>query len=83
MQQRLPQLPLQHLQFSAQGAWLKLEGGNIEVHGPGAMEFRASAKELTGPQGSSSSTVMSIGQMKGCAQASQDASQTLSGYQIL
>lgn len=73
----------QHVQFSAQGAWLKLEGGNIEVHGPGAMEFRASAKELTGPQGSSSSTVMSIGQMKGCAQASQDASQTLSGYQIL
>jgi len=40
----------QHVQFSAQGAWLKLEGGNIEVHGPGAMEFRASAKELTGPQ---------------------------------
>jgi uncharacterized protein (DUF2345 family) len=39
----------QHVMFTAQGAWMKLEGGNIEIHGPGAMEFKASAKELTGP----------------------------------
>ncbi|OWY30649.1 type VI secretion system Vgr family protein [Herbaspirillum robiniae] len=45
----------QHVQLTAQGAWIKLEGGNIEVHGPGAMEFKASAKELTGPQSSSTS----------------------------
>lgn len=39
----------QHVMFTAQGAWMKLEGGNIEIHGPGSMEFKASAKELTGP----------------------------------
>lgn len=39
----------QHVMFTAQGAWMKLQGGNIEIHGPGAMEFKASAKELTGP----------------------------------
>jgi type VI secretion system secreted protein VgrG len=35
--------------FTAQGAHLKLEGGNIELHGPGKIEFKASLKELTGP----------------------------------
>lgn len=39
----------EHVMLTAQGAWLKLEGGNIEVHGPGTMSFKASMKELTGP----------------------------------
>jgi uncharacterized protein (DUF2345 family) len=43
----------QHVLLTAQGAWLKLEGGNIEVHGPGVMSFKASSKELTGPKGAS------------------------------
>ncbi|QJQ02217.1 type VI secretion system tip protein VgrG [Herbaspirillum rubrisubalbicans Os34] len=73
----------QHVQFSAQGAWIKLEGGNIEVHGPGAMEFRGSMKELTGPQGSSSGLAMGTGEIKGCAQASKDASAALAGTQTL
>ena len=38
-----------HVLLTAQGASLKLSGGNIEVHGPGTMSFRASMKELTGP----------------------------------
>jgi type VI secretion system VgrG family protein len=38
-----------HVLLTAQGAYLKLEGGNIEVHGPGTMTFKASMKELTGP----------------------------------
>jgi type VI secretion system secreted protein VgrG len=38
-----------HVLMTAQGAYLKLEGGNIEIHGPGKMEFRASMKELAGP----------------------------------
>lgn len=45
----------QRVQLTSQGAWIKLEGGNIEVHGPGAMEFKASAKELTGPASSTTS----------------------------
>ena len=39
----------QHVMLTAQGASLKLEGGNIMIHGPGAMTFKASLKELTGP----------------------------------
>ena len=42
-----------HVLMTAQGAWIKLEGGNIEVHGPGKMEFKASMKNLTGPQSAS------------------------------
>ncbi|GAB3375745.1 type VI secretion system Vgr family protein [Massilia agri] len=38
--------------LTAQGAYLKLTGGNIEVHGPGKMAFRAGMKELTGPRSS-------------------------------
>jgi type VI secretion system secreted protein VgrG len=38
-----------HVMLTAQGAYLKLEGGNIMIHGPGTMEFKASMKELAGP----------------------------------
>jgi type VI secretion system secreted protein VgrG len=39
----------QHVLLTAQGAYLKLEGGNIMLHGPGRIEFKASMKELAGP----------------------------------
>src|SRR5471032_1289411 len=39
----------EHVMLTAQGAYLKLEGGNIMIHGPGTMTFKASMKELTGP----------------------------------
>jgi type VI secretion system secreted protein VgrG len=39
----------EHVMLTAQGAYLKLEGGNIMIHGPGKMEFKASMKELSGP----------------------------------
>ena len=39
----------QHVMFNAQGAHLKLEGGNIELYGPGKIDFKASMKELAGP----------------------------------
>nr|WP_314539329.1 type VI secretion system tip protein TssI/VgrG [uncultured Massilia sp.] len=39
-----------HVLLTAQGAYIKLEGGNIEVHGPGTMAFKASVKEFTGPR---------------------------------
>ena len=40
----------EHVLLTAQGAFLKLEGGNIMLHGPGKIEFKASMKELAGPQ---------------------------------
>ncbi|GJI96540.1 hypothetical protein RugamoR57_32580 [Duganella caerulea] len=39
----------EHVMLTAQGAYLKLEGGNIMIHGPGTMTFKASMKEMTGP----------------------------------
>lgn len=38
-----------HLLLTAQGACLKLEGGNILLHAPGKVDFKASKKELAGP----------------------------------
>ncbi|GGY82470.1 type VI secretion system Vgr family protein [Pseudoduganella plicata] len=38
-----------HVMLTAQGAYIKLEGGNIMIHGPGTMSFKASSKELGGP----------------------------------
>jgi type VI secretion system VgrG family protein len=38
-----------HVLLTAQGACLKLEGGNIMLHAPGKVDFKASKKELTGP----------------------------------
>ncbi len=40
--------PSKHLLLTAQGAYLKLEGGNIELGAPGVVEFKASRKEWTG-----------------------------------
>ena len=42
----------QHVLMTAQGAYLKLEGGNIMLHGPGKIEFKATMKELAGPESS-------------------------------
>ena len=41
--------PKKHVLLTAQGAYIKLEGGNIEVHAPGKVDFKASKKELAGP----------------------------------
>ena len=39
----------ENVMMTAQGAFLKIEGGNIMLHGPGKIEFKASKKELGGP----------------------------------
>ena len=41
-----------HVLMTAQGAYLKLEGGNIMLHGPGKILFKATMKELAGPASS-------------------------------
>ncbi|GGB96112.1 type VI secretion system Vgr family protein [Pseudoduganella buxea] len=43
----------EHVMLTAQGAYLKLEGGDIMIHGPGTMTFKASMKELGGPASAS------------------------------
>ncbi|MGY0611393.1 type VI secretion system Vgr family protein [Luteimonas sp. A501] len=39
-----------HVLLTAQGAYLKLEGGDIELGAPGTIEFKATKKELLGPE---------------------------------
>jgi type VI secretion system VgrG family protein len=73
----------EYVMLTAQGASLKLEGGNIMIHGPGAMTFKASMKELTGPASSSATQELPKGEVKGCEQASKDASATQAGVQVL
>ena len=59
--------PKKHVLLTAQGAYIKLEGGNIEVHAPGKVDFKASAKELAGPQnGTSEKTMPKPGDLKLC-----------------
>lgn len=38
-----------HVLLTAQGACLKLEEGNIMLHAPGKVDFKATMKEITGP----------------------------------
>lgn len=64
----------QHVLMTVQGAYIKLEGGNIEIHGPGKMEFKAGMKEFTGPASASPVPLaLPMGQLKGCALKLLDA----------
>ncbi|HWJ96141.1 MAG TPA: type VI secretion system Vgr family protein, partial [Telluria sp.] len=38
-----------HVLMTAQGAYLKIEGGDIMLHAPGKVDIKATMKELTGP----------------------------------
>lgn len=46
-----------HLLLTAQGAAIKLEGGNITLQCSGSIEFKAGTKELTGPRSAEQETV--------------------------
>jgi type VI secretion system secreted protein VgrG len=72
-----------HVLLTSGGAYLKIAGGNIEIHGPGAMAFKASLVELTGPGNGSNSMSMPTGKLKGCEQATRTASATQAGAQTL
>ncbi|CAH0247133.1 Actin cross-linking toxin VgrG1 [Massilia sp. Bi118] len=45
----------QHVLLTAQGACLKLQGGDIMLHAPGKVEFKAGMRELAGPKDGSAS----------------------------
>lgn len=42
-----------HVLLNSGGAYIKLAGGNIEVHAPGKVTFKAGMKVWTGPKGAS------------------------------
>lgn len=39
----------EHVLLTAAGAYVKIAGGNIEIHAPGVVQFKASLKDLSGP----------------------------------
>jgi type VI secretion system secreted protein VgrG len=73
----------EHLKLVSQGASLKLIAGNIELHGPGKIEFKAAMKELAGPSSSTASSKFDSGDIKGCEPSAQQASATQAGAQNL
>ena len=58
--------PNKHLLLTAAGAYLKLEGDNIELGAPGTIEFKAAKKELTTAQGASGETKLPEGRFESC-----------------
>ena len=59
--------PAKHVLLTAQGAYLKLEGGSIELGASGIVEFKASSKELAGPKGASGEApVLGSGDLSAC-----------------
>jgi type VI secretion system secreted protein VgrG len=44
----------EHILLASQGASIRIVGGDIEVFGPGKIEFKATMKELAGPSSSTS-----------------------------
>ncbi|SIR66867.1 type VI secretion system secreted protein VgrG, partial [Aromatoleum tolulyticum] len=46
-----------HILATAQGAYLRIEGGNIQLHAPGKVAFKANLKNWTGPASTVPQTV--------------------------
>ena len=56
-----------HVLLTAQGAYIKMSGGNIEVHAPGKVDIKASMKNWTSPKSDSNSLTMAkAGKLKVC-----------------
>ncbi|AOD15806.1 VGR-like protein [Xanthomonas fragariae] len=58
--------PTKHLLATAAGAYIKLDGDDIELGAPGTIEFKGGNRVWTGPQGGSVSTEIPKGNFKGC-----------------
>lgn len=69
--------PGKHLLLTAAGAYIKLEGGDIELGAPGAIEFKATRKEWSGPQGAGSQKPeLGEADFKGCRQRDRLAAES-------
>ncbi|WP_434030182.1 DUF2345 domain-containing protein, partial [[Pseudomonas] boreopolis] len=62
----------QHVLATAAGAYLKLEGGDIELGAPGTVEFKGSQRELTGPQSQSSQVQLPSADKPVCLECMRD-----------
>lgn len=74
----------EHVLLTAGGAYVKIAGGSIQIHAPGSVQFKAAQKALSGGASMSAEQVsMPKGDLKGCEQASKEASGTQAGSQTL
>ena len=55
------------LLLTAGGAYVKLEGSNIQIHAPGSVTFKGGSHGFTGPGSSQSSVSLPPSELKGCA----------------
>ena len=65
--------------LSAGGAVIKISGGNISVHAPGALDFKGASHSFAGPQGESASNAVPAS----ASCASQFASAAQSGAALV
>ena len=57
----------EHVLLNVQGASVRLVGGNIEIHAPGAVTFKAQRHQLTKPKSDTGvNAVMGKGELKLC-----------------
>jgi uncharacterized protein (DUF2345 family) len=66
----------QHVLLTAGGAYIKMSGGNIEVHAPGMVDFKAAMKSWTSAKSDSNSLKLAKGDLKACAMKIASASQS-------
>ncbi|CUI03689.1 VgrG protein [Janthinobacterium sp. CG23_2] len=65
-----------HVLMNAAGAYMKLSGGDIMLHGPGVISFMAGFKELAGGGGGAATPLgFTVGELKGCALRLQSATE--------
>ena len=58
-----------HVLLTAQGAYIKMSGGNIDVHAPGLVALKGGMKSWTGPKSDSNSlSLPAPSEIKGCSQ---------------
>jgi len=65
--------PSKHLLATAAGAYIRIEGDNIELGAPGKVEFKASQREWTGPTSLVEEVKMPSATLDKCNEASVDA----------
>uniref|UniRef100_UPI0028B1A3C4 DUF2345 domain-containing protein n=1 Tax=Stenotrophomonas sp. TaxID=69392 RepID=UPI0028B1A3C4 len=58
--------PARHVLATAAGAYLRIEGDNIELGAPGKVEFKASQREWTDPDQETVDMDLADGQLGGC-----------------
>ncbi|QIO89981.1 hypothetical protein G9274_003666 [Stenotrophomonas rhizophila] len=58
--------PAKHVLATAAGAYLRIEGDNIELGAPGKVEFKASQREWTDPDQETVDMDLADGQLGGC-----------------